>query len=287
MENVIHLLSLRNHLGEGPLWVHEENALYWVDIERGAYLRYLPASGRVERVEIGTTLGVMRLRQSGGMVMASGNGFQFWDPVSRRLTPIVNPEAGKIEGRLNDGMIDPQGRFWAGTMAPGFTSALYRLDPDLSLHQMESGIGISNGLGWSLDSREMYFTDSRKKIIYAYDFDPVSGEISNRRNLIATPDEAGSPDGMTVDSEGFIWSARWGGWKLSRYDPQGKLEREVVMPVEFPTSCAFGGADLDQLYITSAWMELGEDRKDTQPWSGDLFMMQSPFRGLPERKFAG
>ena len=287
MENVIHLLSLRNHLGEGPLWVHEENVLYWVDIERGAYLRYLPASGWVERVEIGTTLGVMRLRQSGGMVMASGNGFQFWDPVSRRLTPIVNPEAGKIEGRLNDGMIDPQGRFWAGTMAPGFTSALYRLDPDLSLHQMESGIGISNGLGWSLDNREMYFTDSRKKIIYAYDLDPVSGEISNRRNLIATPDEAGSPDGMTVDSEGFIWSARWGGWKLSRYDPQGKLEREVVMPVEFPTSCAFGGADLDQLYITSAWMELGEDRKDTQPWSGDLFMMQSPFRGLPERKFAG
>jgi sugar lactone lactonase YvrE len=133
----------------------------------------------------------------------------------------------------------------------------------------------------------MYFTDSSKRVIYAYDFDPESGEIDNRRDLISTPDEPGTPDGMAVDSEGFIWSARWGGWKLSRYDPNGKLEREIAMPVEFPTSCTFGGPDYDQLYITTAWMALGEERKDTQPWAGDLFVMDAPVRGQRERKFAG
>ncbi len=287
MDPITHLLPLRNHLGEGPLWNDAEQALYWVDIERGAYQRYDPASGAVVRVDIGTSLGVMRLRRSGGMVMATGDGFQFWDPTQRVLTPIANPEPGKGDARLNDGMVDPQGRFWAGTMAPGFSSALYRLDPDLSLHRMESRVGISNGLGWSPDGQTMYYTDSRKRVIFAYDFDPASGDIANRREWVATPNEAGTPDGLAVDSEGFIWSARWGGWKLSRYDPQGKLEREIAMPVEFPTSCAFGGPDLDQLFITSAWTELGEARKDEQPWSGDLFVMPAPARGLPERKFAG
>ena len=287
MNTVTHLLSLRNQLGEGPLWDEDGKTLYWVDIERGAYLHYDPAKGVVDRVEIGTSLGVMRLRRSGGMVMATGEGFQFWDPNRRSLTLIANPEPGKVGARLNDGVIDPQGRFWAGTMAPGFTSALYRLDPDLSLHCMETGVGVSNGMGWSPDGRTMYYTDSRKKVIYAYDFDPTHGDLANRRELIATPDEVGTPDGLAIDSAGFIWSARWGGWKISRYDPQGKLEREIAMPVEFPTSCAFGGKNLDQLFITSAWIELGEARKDKQPWSGDLFVISAPVRGLPEIKFAG
>jgi sugar lactone lactonase YvrE len=287
METITHLLTVRNHLGEGPLWNSEESALYWVDIERGAYQCYHPDSGQVERVEIGLSLGVMRLRQSGGMVMATGNGFQFWDPAKKELTPIVNPEPSKTGARLNDGMIDPQGRFWAGTLASDDSSALYRLDPDLSLHKMEIGIGISNGLGWSLDGQTLYYTDSRKRVIYAYDFDGASGEIANRQDFIFTPDEPGTPDGLAVDSLGFIWSARWGGWKISRYDPTGKLEREIQLPVEFPTSVAFGGLGLEDLYITSAWMELGDARKDTQPWSGDLFVMPAPTPGLPERKFAG
>ncbi len=287
MDQIEHLLSVRNHLGEGPLWSSEEAALYWVDIERGAYQRYHPASGSVERVEVGVSVGVMRLRQSGGMVMATGNGFQFWDPASRKLAPIANPEAGKVDARFNDGMIDFQGRFWAGSMAPEFTSALYRLDPDLSVHKMDTGIGISNGLGWSADSRTMYYTDSRAKVIYAYDFDPATGNLANRRAFISSQDETGSPDGMAVDSHGFIWSARWGAWKISRYDPAGKLEREIQMPVEFPTSMAFGGNNLDELYITSAWTELGEERKGTQPLSGDLFRLRLAIRGLPERKFTG
>ena len=167
------ILNVRNRLGEGPLWHPTEKSLYWVDIFAGAYSRYDPAAMDIERIEVGVTLGVLRLRKQRGMVTATRDGFQFWDPSARRLTPIASPEAGKPGARFNDGMIDPQGRFWAGTMIEpegGYDSALYRLDPDLSVHKMETGIGTSNGIGWSPDGRTMYYTDSTAKTIYAYDF---------------------------------------------------------------------------------------------------------------------
>jgi sugar lactone lactonase YvrE len=133
----------------------------------------------------------------------------------------------------------------------------------------------------------MYFTDSSIRTIFAYDFDPVSGNIENRRVFSHTPDEPGVPDGLTVDSAGFVWSARWGGWKLNRYDPDGKLEREIAVPVEFPTSCAFGGDDLTDLYITSAWTKLGVEKKDTQPLAGDLFWLHTDIHGQAEPYFCG
>ena len=284
------LLSVRNRLGEGPLWHPSEQALYWVDIFAGAYSRYDPAAMDIERIEIGLPLGVLRLRKRGGMVAATRDGFQFWDPAERKLTPIASPEAGKAGARFNDGMIDPQGRFWAGTMTEpegGFESALYRLDPDLSVHRIETGVGTSNGIGWSPDGRTMYYTDSTAKTIYAYDFDPLSGAIANRRDWVTSRDEPGTPDGLTVDSEGFVWSARWGGWKVSRYDPDGKLEREIHVDAEYPTSCVFGGEGLRELYITSAWLRLGEARKEEQPHSGDIFWLPTEFHGLPETYFAG
>ena len=183
--------------------------------------------------------------------------------------------------------MDRRGRFWAGTLAPGATSSLYRLDPDLTVHTMETGITASNGIGWSPDNRTMYFTDTRRKTIYAYDFDAATGSIGNRRPLIFTPEEDGVPDGLTVDSEGFIWSARWGGWKVSRYDPSGKLEREVRLPVQYPTSCAFGGDRLDELYVTSARTRVSEEQIHDQPFAGDLLRLRTGIRGLPEPKFAG
>jgi sugar lactone lactonase YvrE len=152
---------------------------------------------------------------------------------------------------------------------------------------MDSGIGTSNGIAWNLDGHTLYFTDSPLKVIYAYDFDPQTGNIENRRPFIHTPDEAGFPDGLIVDSEGFLWSARWGGWKINRYDPAGKKEREVAVPAEFPTSCAFGGRDLTDLYITSAWTELGRDHHKVQPLSGDIFLLHTEIRGQVEPKFAG
>ena len=152
-------------------------------------------------------------------------------------------------------------------MGDPFNNALYRLDADLSLRTMESGIDISNGIGWSPDNRVLYHTNSTPAIIYAYDFDLQSGEIANRRIFVDSSAETGVPDGLTVDSQGYIWSARWGGWRLDRYDPQGRLERSVRMPVEFPTSVIFGGADLDVLYVTSARVDVPTRIAHTARWT--------------------
>ena len=288
MSQVERILSVGNKLGEGPLWNMDEQALYWVDIDDGRFQRYFPADGRVESFNVGLPVGVVRLRASGGLVMATRDGFAFWNPQTQSAEFIADPEAGKPDARFNDGVIDRRGRFWAGTIAPGMTSALYRLDPDLSVHTMETGVGVSNGIGWSLDDRTMYYTDSPRRVIYAYAFDAATGAIENRRPFVLLgDDEPGSPDGLAVDSEGFVWSARWDGWKVSRYDPTGKLEREIKMPVQRPTSCAFGGKQLDELYITSAWTGLNEEQRRTQPFAGDVFRLKTDVKGLPEPKFAG
>jgi sugar lactone lactonase YvrE len=280
-------LQLGNRLGEGPLWSREEDVLYWVDIEASRFHRYRPADGSLESFDTGLPVGALGFRASGGLVMATKKGFAFWNAQTQELTFIADPEPDKPEARFNDGAVDRQGCFWAGTLAPGATSSLYRLDPDLTVHTMETGITVSNGIGWSLDDRTMYFTDTRRKMVYAYDYDAATGSIGNRRSFIYTPDEEGSPDGLTVDSEGFIWSVRWGGWKLGRYDPSGKLEREVRLPVQYPTSCAFGGDRLDELYVTSARTRVSEDQIQAQPFAGDLFRLRLGIRGLPEPKFAG
>jgi len=267
--------------------------LYWVDIENNSFFRYFPTTSKYESFDVGVPIGVLALRAAGGLVMATKNGFAFWDPKTQALQFLANPEADKPHTRFNDGAVDSQGRFWAGTMcglseicsAP--EGSLYRLDPDGSVSIMETGIFIANGIDWSPDTKIMYFTDSTRHVIYAYDFDPATGAIENRRPFISTPDEIGVPDGLTVDSEGCIWSARWGGWKITRYDPTGKVEREIQLPVQCPTSCAFGGANLDELYITSAWNELTVEQKKNQPYAGDLFRVKTDTKGLVSPKFAG
>ncbi len=293
MNQVEHVLTVQNKLGEGPVWSAEEQALYWVDIENNSFFRYFPTTSKYESFDVGVPIGVLALRAAGGLVMATKNGFAFWDPKTQALQFLANPEADKPHTRFNDGAVDSQGRFWAGTMcglseicsAP--EGSLYRLDPDGSVSIMETGIFIANGIDWSPDTKIMYFTDSTRHVIYAYDFDPATGAIENRRPFISTPDEIGVPDGLTVDSEGCIWSARWGGWKITRYDPTGKVEREIQLPVQCPTSCAFGGANLDELYITSAWNELSVEQKKNQPYAGDLFRVKTDTKGRVSPKFAG
>jgi L-arabinonolactonase len=281
------ILPVQNRLGEGPLWSVDESALYWVDIDGHCFHRYWPATKSVERYETEVAVGVLRLRAGDGLVMATRDGFAFWDWQTQSLTFVADPEADKPESRFNDGGMDRRGRFWAGTMGAGATSSLYRLDPDLSVHTMDTGISVSNGIGWSPDNRTMYYTDSPLRVIYAYDYDIATGAITNRRPLVHTPEEEGVPDGLAVDSEGFIWSARWDGWRIARYDPTGKLEREIRMPVQRPTACAFGGAGLNELYITSASVGIGDEAKKSQPFAGDVFRVVTDVKGLPEPAFAG
>jgi sugar lactone lactonase YvrE len=299
MSTVEDVLACQCKLGEGPVWSAAEQALYWVDIENHRFSRLYPASGKYEVFDVGLPVAVLALRASGGLVMATKEGFAFWhwqppQGLQQGLQFIANanPEAHKPHNRFNDGEIDCRGRFWAGTMCEGYadcagSASLYRLDPDYSVSVMETGLTISNGIGWSPDNTLMYLTDSPDKVIYVYDFDADSGTIANRRPFVSTPDEAGVPDGLAVDSEGYVWTARWGGWKITRYDPDGKVERVIDMPVECPTSCAFGGPNLDELYVTSAWTALSEQKRAQQPQAGDLFRVQVGIKGLEQYMFAG
>jgi sugar lactone lactonase YvrE len=152
---------------------------------------------------------------------------------------------------------------------------------------MAGGLACSNGLGWSPDNKTMYVTAQFAYELLAFDFDLASGEIANRRSFARVPEADGLPDGLTVDAEGFVWSAQWGGWRITRYDPDGKIERVVKLPVPNPTSCVFGGPDLTDLYVTTAWLGLSNDERRATPDSGDLFVVHTDLRGLPEPKFAG
>lgn len=283
------VVSSQCKLGEGPVWHPREEALYWLDILQGNLHRYAYASKIHEVIDLGIVASAMGLRENGGFIMATLRGFAFWDASSAQFEFLGDPEPGQHPDiRFNDGKTDRQNRFWAGKMSGRYENSLFRFDPDRSITRMESGIAVSNGLGWSPDNRVFYFTDSVAKKIYAYDFDPSTGAISNRRDFISVPEapEEGMPDGLAVDSEGCIWSARWGGWKIVQYDPKGQMMREIRMPVEYPTSCTLGGPNFDELFVTSAWVEYSAEQRLQQSQAGDVFRIQVDTPGLPESFFA-
>ena len=287
MTQVDHFLTIKNKLGECPLWRQAEELLYWVDIEGECFHRYSPETGKGDTVPVGQPIGCLAFRASGGLVLGLRDGLALWEQETSDIEIIDNPEAGRSNARFNDGKVGPGGRFWAGTLGEDDQSSLYKLDVDRSIHKMETGIRISNGIGWSPDHKIMYYTDSPRRVIYAYDFDLDNGSISNRRDFVNVPVEDGVPDGLTVDREGFVWSAHWDGWRLTRYDPNGKIERIVYLPVQRPTSCTFGGRDLDHLFITSAWTGLSESERQEQPLAGDLFLVQTDVKGQKENDFLG
>ncbi|HIE01281.1 MAG TPA: SMP-30/gluconolactonase/LRE family protein [Thiotrichaceae bacterium] len=286
MNQVEHVLAVKNTLGEAPIWHPQEQVLYWVDIDCHCFFKFDPATGKHQRFEVGLPIGAIAFRADGGLIMATQKGIAFWNDTTSSAQFIVDPEDHKPQTRFNDAAVDCQGRFWAGTLGDRYNNALYRFDPDGSVHLMETGIGMANGIGWSPDNQTLYFTDTLRYTIYAYDYDATTGTIANRR-IFVHDESAGLPDGLTVDSDGFIWSAWWGGWRVTRYAPEGKLERQVKMPVECPTSCTFGGANLDELYMTSACATLGEVDKHQQPLAGDLFRLKTTVTGLSTPKFAG
>src|SRR5438876_8958750 len=227
MDNVEHILPCRNKLGEGPLWSIDEQKLYWVDIPNKSFSRFDPASEKLEIFPVDQSIGVLALRASGGLVLATRKGFAFWSEQQRELQYIAQPHGNDPLLRFNDGAVDARGRFWAGTMSdvelPG-KGTVYRLDPDGSTHEMIKNVGVSNGIGWNPDNTIMYFTDSEASVrsIFAYDYDIENGTIANGRVFWTNPDAKGTPDGLTIDSEGFVWSAIWDGAKIIRFDPAGQ-----------------------------------------------------------------
>ncbi len=287
MTLIEHVYAAQNELGEGPLWHPEEQALYWVDLLRGQVYRLDPLTREVQQWAVGEMVGCLGLRRDGGLVMANRSSIATWAPGGTRSV-IATLDPSQVGDRFNDGAVDPQGRFWVGSMSAQGQGVLIRVDANHSVHTLKTGVSIGNGIGWSPDRHTMYFTDSTRYAIYAYDFDPVTGSMSHERVFVdVSPDRAGVPDGLTVDRDGCIWSARWDGWKVVQYDPQGKVMQEIRLPVQRPTSCMFGGPNLDVLYVTSARLDLSASDLASQPQAGDLFRLHVDAVGLPEPFFAG
>ena len=283
------VLEARADLGEGPRWDSRRQRLLWVDIMRGRVHVFTPSTGACRNVSVGRPVGALAGSSDGSLVLAVAGGFARFDLDSKRFEMLATVEADRPQNRMNDGACDGAGRFWAGTMAlderPG-AGMLYRLDPDLTVHTMLTGVTISNGLDWSLDGRRMYYVDSPTRRIDVFDFDVAAGSIANRRPLVEVPADAGVPDGLTVDAAGFLWVALWGGAALRRYAPDGTLERVVPLPVTHPTSCAFGGAALDELYVTSARVALTAEQRARQPQAGGVFRLRPGVAGRPAHLFA-
>jgi len=285
------VMDARARLAEGPWWDSRAELLYWIDIEGLSLHAFDPANGSDARVaEFESKPGTVVGRAGGGLLVALADGLARVDPSSGSVRMLFDPEPDKTGNRFNDGKCDAAGRLWVGTMADsceGREGALYRVGADLSCERMLDRIGISNGLGWSPDGRTMYFIDTPTRKVDAFDFDEESGAISRRRTVVAVPHGMGSPDGMTVDGEGMLWIALWMGWGLGRWDPgSGQLVEKVDVPAARTTSCCFGGADLDTLFITTA--ASGSGGAEGQPCAGGLFAYRpGGLRGAASTPFAG
>jgi sugar lactone lactonase YvrE len=292
MAEIEHVLEVRNVIGEGPVWHSQEGSLYWVNfIGQYQILRFSPRTQRLETFETGMPVMALAIRKAGGFIAATAKGIANWNTQHKKFEVFCDPLAGRPGFRFNDAATDSQGRFWVGTLndanPKGPDGELYCVQSHDSCRLMDRDITVSNGIGWSPDLRTMYFTDSFRYAIYAYDYSAESGAIANRRTFVQTSPDGGIPDGLTVDAEGFVWSAYCGGWRVVRYTPEGKVDREYRLPVANPTSCAFGGERLDELYITSAALGLSEEEKRQHPQSGDLFRLRSGIIGMDEPRFAG
>lgn len=285
------LVDVKTTLGEGPLWDVEEQRLYWIDSFDGRVFRATADGREVRCWDVPQKIGSMCLREGGGAVVSLQRGFHFLDFGTGEVELIHDPEPDRPQNRLNDGKVDRRGRFVAGsmdTMEEGPNAALYRLDPDHSVHRIDSGIIVSNGPCWSPDGKIFYFTDTWSQEIWAYDYDMETGAVSNRRVFTSLKGREGAGDGATVDAEGCVWSALVYGGKLLRFAPDGSLDREIEMPVKKVTSVMFGGPDLDILYVTSmAKPPLPRFPGDPQ-LRGSLFAIHDlGIRGVPESRYAG
>jgi len=268
------------HIGENPLWHPLEKCLYWTDISRGKLFRYDPATGKHEQCYSGPPVGGFTVQADGTLLlfMARGAIAQWRDG---HLNYVLEEISDERESRFNDVIADPAGRVFCGTMpTPTRPGRLYRLDPDGVLDLLLEGIGVSNGMGFTPDRRGMYYTDSEARSVYLFDYDEKTGALTNQRLWLQTPEGAGVPDGMTVDAQGYVWSARWDGSALYRYTSHGFEERRIEFPARKVSSVAFGGEDLSDLYITTALMD-GTKAKEGEG-AGALFRLRPGIRGLPE-----
>ena len=293
------IVDCRDKIGEGAFWCPDERAVYWLDVPMPSLLhRLVPASGRRDVWPMPEMITALAKRAGGSLLIASARGINFFDPKEGKLHRKISPEAGQPLNRSNDGAPDAKGRFWMGTMMNNLgpngedmtitaaSGALWCVNPDLSFRKVIADITITNGVVWSPDSRTLYVADSALQVIHSYDFNLADGTTSKRRVFSAIKD-LGYPDGAAIDSDGYLWSARWEGQCVVRLAPDGTVDRVVPIPASRVTSCAFGGADLKTLYVTTARQALTADEAARFPQQGGLFAFAAPVAGLPRPRFAG
>ncbi len=285
---LIETLRVKNILGEGVIWDAASAAIWWTDIDGSKLYRYRLADKQLDHWFTPERLGCFALvAESDLLVCGFASGFAYFNPQDGELQWLEKIEQDNSGTRLNDGRADRQGRFWAGSMVESGdrdAGGLYCLDSQLQVSSKVSGLNISNGLCWSLDSKVMYHTDTPSQLIHRYDFDAASGAISNPSCLVRT--EPGCyPDGSTVDAEGYIWNAQWGASQVVRYSPAGEVDFILPLPVSQPTCVAFGGPQLDKLFVTSASQGFDQQALLAEPEAGNVFVFQTNISGIADPRF--
>ena len=279
------LLDTQNQLGEGAFWDWKANELIWIDIENGSLHWYQPQNKQKRSVKFDQKIGTVVPTTNANYVVALQNGIHLWETKTAKLTLLAAPEKHLPQNRFNDGKADPQGRFWAGTMAmqnpdTQKTGALYCYAND-SIRQMITGVSISNGITWSADSKKMYYIDTPTRQVQEFDFEPNTGNIAFNRVAVQVPDSLGYPDGMTIDQQGNLWIALWGGYGVGCWQPQtGMLIDFVKVPAPHVTACAFGGQQANELFITTARVGLTEQQLLQYPQSGGVFVCKTTASGV-------
>jgi L-arabinonolactonase len=275
--------------GEGPIWSELLQKLFWTDIESRLLWEYEPRSLTFRSWPMPSRVCSFAFREKGGLLIAFDRGISFYDLKTQAEQRIVDVEPDLPTTRLNDGRCDRQGRFIVGgydSSGKGLTAA-YRLDVDLSLQRLFGDLSSANSTCFSPDGATMYYADTPQAAIWAFDYDTATGTPSGKRVFCSFADQPGIPDGSVIDSEGFLWNAQWGGSRVVRYRPGGSIDRVIETPCLNPTSLAFGGPDLDILFITTSRLTMSPDQVRAQPTAGALLSVRPGVRGMAETKFRG
>ncbi len=283
------LLDSKSLLGEGALWNKETQELYWIDIENGLFHSYNPKNKENKSIELGQKVGTVVPTENGSVhgsvLVALQDGIYELDTKTEQKKLLCKrPEPNFPDNRFNDGKCDAKGRFWVGTISMKNTpqvAALYLFDNQGVITQKADDVTISNGIVWSLDNRKMYYIDTPTKEVKEYDYDNETGNISFSKIAVKIPEGLGYPDGMTIDSEGMIWIGMWEGFCVTRWNPMtSELLMKIEVPVSRVTSCAFGGKNLDILYITTAKTGASAEELQKYPYSGGLFSVKTGHKGI-------
>ncbi len=276
--------QIQAELGEGPLWDHINKRLFWVDILGQKLHMYDPATGENTAFQMPSAIGTVVAKDLNSVVVALVDGIYVFDLIEEELELLSDVEAELTGNRFNDGKCDPNGNLWVGSMPweQGLpTGNLYRVDPKGEAIMMKDSVSISNGIVWSSDAKTMYYIDSPTSKIMAFDFNPEDASISNERVAVHVSEEDGTPDGMAIDENDNLWVGLWNGDAIAQYDPRsGKMISKVEVPAHNVTACAFGGPDLDILYITTAFVDTSPEELETKPLSGSIFKVKPGVKGI-------